>query len=326
MAARLGQSLLAGDDFFRALVDALPAAIYTTDNAVVSLTTMRPPLNFGAIAPTWGEANGADRGSCSGRTAWRWQHSECPMAVAVKERRAVRGTEAIAERPDGTRIPFIPFPTPIYDPQGQFIGAVNLLVEIGDRKRSEDAMQRLASIVESSDDAIVGKNLDGIITSWNKGAERIFGYLAEEMVGQPIKTLIPPEYHDEEDAIIDRIKRGQRVEHYETVRQRKHGSRIEVSLTVSPIKDSQGKIVGASKIARDISDAQERRGANCLACARGRAPHKECACDRAGCRAADTRRVPAKNSERRSKGEFRRSRTSTRFLWSRDGAAPTCGI
>jgi len=253
MAARLGQSLLAGDDFFRALVDALPAAIYTTD------TAGRITYYNEAAAQLWGHRPEVGRSEWCGSWKLFWPdgvamaHSECPMAIAVKERRAVRGTEAIAERPDGTRIPFIPFPTPIYDPQGEFIGALNLLVDISDRKRGEDAMQRLASIVESSDDAIVGKNLDGIITSWNKGAERVFGYLAEEIVGRSIKTLIPPEYHNEEDAIIDRIKRGQRVEHYETIRQRKHGSRIEVSLTVSPIKNAQGKIVGASKIARDIS-------------------------------------------------------------------------
>jgi PAS domain S-box-containing protein len=254
MAVRIGESLLSGDDFFRALVNALPAAIYTTDSAG-HITYYND-----AAAHLWGHRPDLGRSEWCG--SWRlfWpdgremSHSECPMAIAVKEQRAVRGMEAIAERPDGIRIPFIPFPTPIYNSEGQFIGAVNLLVDITDRKRAEEAIQTLASIVESSDDAIVSKNLDGIITSWNKGAERIFGYLAEEIVGRSIKTLIPPEYHNEEDAIIERIKRGQRVEHYETVRQRKHGSRIDVSLTVSPIRDSHGKIIGASKIARDISE------------------------------------------------------------------------
>ncbi|HET7679472.1 MAG TPA: PAS domain S-box protein [Xanthobacteraceae bacterium] len=272
MATRLGQSLLGGDDFFRAIVDALPAAIYTTDR------DGRITYYNEAAAQLWGHRPELGRSEWCGSWKLFWPdgvamlHSECPMAVAVKEQRAVRGAEAIAERPDGTRTPFIPFPTPIYDSQGQFIGAVNLLVDITDRKRAEDAMQRLASIVESSDDAIVGKNLDGIITSWNKGAERIFGYLSEEIVGRPIKTLIPLEYHSEEEAIIERIKRGQRVEHYETVRQRKHGSRIEVSLTVSPIKDSHGKIVGASKIARDISD--RRKGEAQLALLAREAEHR----------------------------------------------------
>jgi PAS domain S-box-containing protein len=120
-------------------------------------------------------------------------------------------------------------------------------------RESEERSRWLASIVESSDDAIISKNLNGIITSWNKGAERIFGYLAEEVIGKPILILIPPDRHSEEPTILDRIRRGERVDHYETVRQRKDGSLIDISLTVSPIRDKDGKIIGASKIARDIS-------------------------------------------------------------------------
>jgi PAS domain S-box-containing protein len=111
----------------------------------------------------------------------------------------------------------------------------------------------LAAIIESADDAILSKTLDGIITSWNQGAERIFGYTAEETLGQPILMLIPPELHGEEQSIIERIKAGQRVEHYETVRRRKDGTLINVSLTVSPIKGPDGQILGASKIARDLT-------------------------------------------------------------------------
>jgi len=122
------------------------------------------------------------------------------------------------------------------------------------RSLSLNATQRIASIVESSEDAIIGKDLNGVIKSWNKGAERIFGYVAEEVIGKPITILIPPDRQDEEPGILERIRRGQRVEHYETVRQRKHGSRIDISLTVSPIKDAKGKIIGASKIARDITE------------------------------------------------------------------------
>jgi PAS domain S-box-containing protein len=119
---------------------------------------------------------------------------------------------------------------------------------------SADQILWLASIVESSDDAIITKNLDGIITSWNKAAERVFGYTAEEAIGKPITIVIPPQRHDEEPAILDRIRRGERIEHYETVRQRKDGSLIDISLTVSPVKNAQGQIVGASKIARDITE------------------------------------------------------------------------
>lgn len=252
---RIGSALIGRDGFFQSLVNVLPAAIYTTDVAG-SITYFNE-----AAVELWGHRPELGKSEWCGSWKLYWPdgrpmaHHECPMAIAVREQRCVRGGEAIAERPDGSRVPFIPFPTPIFDDTtGQFIGAVNLLVDITERKSSENALSRLASIIESSDDAIISKNLDGIITSWNKGAERIFGYLAEEIVGRPIKTLIPPERHSEEDAIIQRISSGQRVEHYETVRQRKDGSRIDVSLTISPIKDSFGRVIGASKISRDISE------------------------------------------------------------------------
>ncbi|MCK6593260.1 MAG: PAS domain-containing sensor histidine kinase, partial [Polyangiaceae bacterium] len=129
-----------------------------------------------------------------------------------------------------------------------------------DKRTAE--LAHLAAVVESSDDAIVTKTLEGIITTWNKGAERIFGYTSEEVVGKHITILIPPDRIDEEPAIIEKLRRGQRIDHYETIRMRKDGARIFVSLTVSPVKDSSGKIVGASKIARDITDriqtAEER--------------------------------------------------------------------
>jgi PAS domain S-box-containing protein len=119
---------------------------------------------------------------------------------------------------------------------------------------SEQQLRWLGSIVESSDDAIISKNLDGIITSWNRGAERVFGYTAEEAIGQPITIVIPHDRQDEERAILTRVRRGERVDHFETVRQRKHGSLIVVSLTISPVKNAEGKIVGASKNARDITE------------------------------------------------------------------------
>jgi PAS domain S-box-containing protein len=115
----------------------------------------------------------------------------------------------------------------------------------------------LAAIVESSDDAIITKDLNGTITSWNRGAERIFGYCAEEIIGKPISILIPPDRQNEEPGILARLRHGQRIDHYETVRQRKDGTLLDISLTVSPLRNSEGKIVGASKIARDIT-AQKR--------------------------------------------------------------------
>jgi PAS domain S-box-containing protein len=124
---------------------------------------------------------------------------------------------------------------------------------------SVNTTQRIAAIVDSSEDAIISKDLNGVITTWNKGAERIFGYLPEQIIGEPITILIPADRRKEEDAIIEQIRRGQRVEHYETVRQRKDGSLIDISLTVSPVKNAQGKIIGASKIARDITERKQSR-------------------------------------------------------------------
>lgn len=131
---------------------------------------------------------------------------------------------------------------------------VLVIEDITDRKRSEEAKARLAAIVASSDDAIIGKNLQGIITSWNKGAERIFGYAAAEAIGQPIMMLIPPQRVDEEPKILASVRRGETVAHYETVRRRKDGADIDISLTISPIRDETGNIIGASKIARDITE------------------------------------------------------------------------
>ena len=129
-------------------------------------------------------------------------------------------------------------------------------------KQAEAAIARLAAIVESSDDAIIGKDLQGIVSSWNVGAEKTFGYLAREMIGQPITRLIPPERQQEEAEILSKIKRGENVPHFQTVRVRKDGSPIRVSVTVSAIRDSTGNVVGASKVARDITEylrAEEAR-------------------------------------------------------------------
>jgi PAS domain S-box-containing protein len=134
------------------------------------------------------------------------------------------------------------------------------LRDITERKHADRANSFLAAIVESSEDAIISKDLNGIINSWNKGAQRIFGYNSEEAIGQPATLLIPPDRIDEEPAILDKIRKGQRVEHYETIRRRKDGSLIDISLTVSPIRNAEGEIVGGSKIARDISERKQEEG------------------------------------------------------------------
>jgi PAS domain S-box-containing protein len=155
---------------------------------------------------------------------------------------------------------------PIRDSAGKVAFLHPTGIDITERKRvevelrdSQEQLGWLASIVESSDDAVVSKDLDGVITSWNRGAERIFGYMADEAVGQPITMLIPLDRHDEERTILTRIRRGERIDHFETIRQRKHGSLITVSLTVSPVRDAGGKVVGASKIARDITEQKRNQ-------------------------------------------------------------------
>jgi PAS domain S-box-containing protein len=130
-------------------------------------------------------------------------------------------------------------------------------IEAAERERADRAQAQLAAIVTSSNDAIVSKTLEGIITTWNAGAERMFGYTAEDIIGQPILRLIPRDLHDEEYRILERIKAGERINHYETVRVAKDGHRVPVSLTISPIKDGEGKIIGASKIARDITERKQ---------------------------------------------------------------------
>jgi len=149
---------------------------------------------------------------------------------------------------------YISMKFPLEAPDGSVTGVCAIATDITERKQLEAASRHLAAIVESSDDAIVSKDLNGIITSWNRGAERIFGYTADEIVGKPVSTLAPPEHLDEMLEILSRIRQGHRVEHYHTRRLRKDGQIIDVALTVSPVRDAAGQIVGASKIARDISD------------------------------------------------------------------------
>jgi PAS domain S-box-containing protein len=143
--------------------------------------------------------------------------------------------------------------SPILDPAGRVIGASTIARHIGIQRIADLAQMRLAAIVQSSEDAIVSKDLNGIVMSWNAAAERVFGFTAAEMVGQSITRIIPPERLDEERFVLAEVRAGRRIEHFETVRRDKWGHPIDISLTVSPILDSGGRVIGASKIARDIS-------------------------------------------------------------------------
>lgn len=160
-------------------------------------------------------------------------------------------------RRDGTELPIDDSAAPMLDDTGSPVGAVLVFRDVTERKRADEVRSRLAAIVESSQDAIVSKSLDGIIRTWNTGAERLFGYTAEEAVGQPITIIIPPERHAEEKSILERLRRGERIASFECMRVNKSGQLLDISLTVSPIRNAEGQIIGASKIARDIS-AQKR--------------------------------------------------------------------
>ena len=187
--------------------------------------------------------------------------TETPMAVAVQTGEPTRNKEVIIERPDGSRIIASINIDPLYNSFGRRQGAITVLFDVTALKKAEEVNQRLAAIVESSDDGIIGKDLNGTITSWNDGAERIFGYSAAEVIGKSVTILMPPDRYDEEPGILARIRRGERIEHYETVRRRKDGSLVEISLTVSPITTAGGAIVGASKIARDITARKQAEAA-----------------------------------------------------------------
>jgi PAS domain S-box-containing protein len=182
------------------------------------------------------------------------QDEEDMVLARIRGGGAITHFETIRQRKDGTLIPISLTVSPIYDDSGRVIGASKIARDMSERVRAEIVSRRLKAVVESSDDAIITKDLHSIITSWNPAAERMFGYTEAEAMGQSIRMLIPHELQDEEDIVLARIRAGDRIDHYETVRQHRDGTRIRISLTVSPIRNEKGEIVGASKIARDITE------------------------------------------------------------------------
>lgn len=368
---------------FQKMLDALPVAVYTTD-AHGRLTYFNPAaVTLSGRVPELGNTRWCVTWKIFLPDGTPLPHDRCPMAIALEGGDVLTGKEYLAERPDGTRFWFIPYPAALRDGEGRITGGINLLVDITERKRMEieaneqfraivettpecvkivaadgtllfmnapgralvgassadvlagtsvydiiapadrdrfrhfnericqgekgsiefdivglqgtryhmethaaplrhadgttvhlavtrDVTERertqraalwLGAIVDSSDDAIIGKDLNGIVMSWNKAAERLFGYTAEEAVGQPITILIPPDRPNEEPNILARLRRGERVDHFETVRRHKDGTLLDISLTISPVKNAQGTIIGASKIARDISERKRAEAA-----------------------------------------------------------------
>jgi PAS domain S-box-containing protein len=183
---------------------------------------------------------------------------ESPVTKVLREGTIVGlANHTILIARDGAQWPIDDSAAPIRSSTGDLLGVVLVFRDVTERRRAEVESLRLAAIVEGSDDAIIGKDLNGLITTWNPGAKRLFQYDAEEIIGQPVSKLIPPDRLEEENRILDRLQSGDRVEHFETVRLRKDGNPIHVSLTISPMRDKEGHIIGASKIARDITTQKE---------------------------------------------------------------------
>jgi PAS domain S-box-containing protein len=182
---------------------------------------------------------------------------ELRILAALRRGEGLEHYQTIRLRKDGSRVEISLTLSPVKDAAGNVVGASKLVRDITRQKNAEQVVRLLAAIVDSSDDAIISKTLQGIITSWNKSAVRIFGYSPEEAIGQHISFLIPQDRWEEEPQIIARLQRGERVDHFETIRRRKDGQLRDISLTISPVRNSEGIIVGASKVARDITERKQ---------------------------------------------------------------------
>ncbi|WP_263357279.1 PAS domain S-box protein [Acidicapsa ligni] len=172
----------------------------------------------------------------------------------LKEDEPISPYETNWLKKDGGNIPVSVTVYPVRNIDGRVIGASKVACDLSNRAQNDESRFRLAAIVDSADDAIVSKDLNGIVTSWNEGARKMFGYTSEEMVGQPLLRIIPEDLYYEEYEILRKLRIGERIDHYETTRRRNTGESVEVSVTISPIRNGTGKVIGASKIARDISD------------------------------------------------------------------------
>jgi PAS domain S-box-containing protein len=257
---RAKEAIRQSEERYRTLFNLGPMAVYTIDTSGVIQEYNRQAAELWGREPALGDT---DQRFCGSFKMFRpdgsfMPHDQCPMAeVASGKVSLVHNGEVIIERPDGSNVTVLVNIRPLKNDRGEVTGAINCFYDITDRKRAETAAMRLAAVVRSSHDAIVAKDLNGTITDWNQGAERIFGYQAKEIIGKSILTLIPKDRAKEETEILSKIRRGQSIDHYQTVRRCKDGRLIDVSLTISPVKDPNGEIVGVSKIARDITKQKQ---------------------------------------------------------------------
>ncbi|MEG4352272.1 PAS domain S-box protein [Microcoleus sp. LAD1_D3] len=244
------------EERYATLVEASPVGIFRTDAAGNCIYVNDRWCQISGLTPTSAFGDG-----------WReGLHPDDRVAIATEWQQSIEENRPFQleyrfQRPDGGVTWVYGQSVAELDTEGQAIGYVGTVTDISDRKQTEVALSQLAAIVESSAEAIISKTLDGAIVSWNAGAEKLFGYQAQEVIGQSILLLRPTELRNEELSILEKIQQGEAVTHYETVRQNKDGKLMDISFTVSPIKDGTGKIVGASKIARDISDRKQAEAA-----------------------------------------------------------------
>jgi PAS domain S-box-containing protein len=242
---RAEEEVRRSQELLQAIIDNTPALIYVKD------LEGRITVANRSLADAVGREVAGILGKTSREFVADPNDAEIHMA---NDRQVIETGQAImAEESSGGQV-FLSMKFPLRDAQGRIFASAGVSTDITERKQAEEERARAAAIVESSDDAILSKNLNGIIQTWNSGAERLFGYRAEEAVGQPIALLLPPERIHEEEEILERVRNGQRIEHLETVRMTRDGRRLDVSVTVSPVKDQNGQIIGVSKIIHDISD------------------------------------------------------------------------
>jgi len=242
------------------LVELFPMAAYAVraPDGVIAWFNSRAAKLWGRVP----KLNDTDERFCGAYKLYyadgtRMAHCDTPVALALKTGTSVHEQEVVIEKPDGSRVTVSVYIDPIRDNDGAIVGVVNFFHDISERKQAERTTGLLAAIVDTSDDAIISKNLDGIIMSWNRGAEELFGYSAKEAIGQNIRLIVPHDRYQEEATILKRLARGERVDHFETVRVRKDGSMLDISATISPVKDAAGVVIGASKVARNITERKK---------------------------------------------------------------------
>jgi PAS domain S-box-containing protein len=248
---------------FHRLLEALPVGAYTCDRTG-SITFYNT-----RAAQLWGRAPRLNDPSDRFCGSFR-QYSlagdpiapeQCWMARALLDNRDYCGNEVVIERPDGSRRTVLVHARPLHNEAGELSSAVNILIDITRRERLESEHALLTAIVEFSDDAIYSRSIDGRILSWNAGAERLYGFTSSEAIGSPVSLLVPREKREEEEAIVARLCRGDRVATYETVQVTRHGRIVDVAVQMSPIVDSEGRIIGASYVVRDITERKRSENA-----------------------------------------------------------------